>query len=98
MVTFTEETLKLHFLCSAGFGYDVSTLLAIEVFYHNFHFTPFFYELISKTVKQNKSSPQINVYPENFPFLITGILELYTRKVCEMFVYKHIETIEYVKN
>ena len=26
------------------------------------------------------------------------ILELYTRKVCEMFVYKYTETIEYVKN
>ena len=37
-------------------------------------------------------------YPENFVFLILGILELYTRKVCEMFVYKHTETIEYVKN
>ena len=37
-------------------------------------------------------------YPENFAFLILGILELYTRKVCEMFVYKHTETIENVKN
>ena len=27
-----------------------------------------------------------------------GILELYTRKLCEMFIYKHTETIEYVKN
>ena len=27
-----------------------------------------------------------------------GILELYTRKVCEMFIYKHTEAIEYVKN
>ena len=27
-----------------------------------------------------------------------GVLELYTRKVCGMFVYKHAETIEYVKN
>ena len=36
---------------------------------------------------------------ENFAFLILTItLELYTRKVCEMFVYKHAETIEYVKN
>ena len=26
------------------------------------------------------------------------ILELYTCKVCEIFVYKHNETIEYVKN
>ena len=26
------------------------------------------------------------------------ILELYTRKVWEMFVYNHTETIEYVKN
>ena len=36
--------------------------------------------------------------PENFAFLILGILELYTCKVCEMFVYKYAETIEYVKN
>ena len=37
-------------------------------------------------------------YPENFAFLTIGILELYTRKVCKMFVYEHTETIEYVKN
>ena len=37
-------------------------------------------------------------YPENFAFLILGTLELYTRKVCEMFVYKDTETIEYIKN
>ena len=30
-------------------------------------------------------------------FLILGILELYTRKVCEMFVYKNTETIKLVK-
>ena len=36
-------------------------------------------------------------YPENFTFLILGILKLYTRKVYEMFVHKHTETIEYVK-
>ena len=36
--------------------------------------------------------------PENFGFLTLGIVELYTCKVCEMFVYKHTETIEYVKN
>ena len=36
-------------------------------------------------------------YPENIAFLILIILELYTRKVCEMFVYKHTEIIEYVK-
>ena len=30
--------------------------------------------------------------------LILGILALYTCKVCEMFVNKHTETIEYVKN
>ena len=33
-------------------------------------------------------------YPENFAFLVLGIIELYTGKVCEMFVYKHTETIE----
>ena len=37
-------------------------------------------------------------YPENFAFLILGILELYTRKICKIFVYKHTETIEYVKS
>ena len=36
--------------------------------------------------------------PENFVLLILEILELYIRKVCEMFVYKHTETIENVKN
>ena len=36
-------------------------------------------------------------YPENFSFLILRILKLFTRKVCEMFVYKQTETIEYVK-
>ena len=36
-------------------------------------------------------------YLENFAFLILRILELYTPKVCEKFVYKHTETIEYVK-
>ena len=33
-------------------------------------------------------------YPKNFAFFILGIIEFYTRKVCEMFVYKHTETIE----
>ena len=36
--------------------------------------------------------------PENFAFLILGILELYKRKVCEMIVYKYTETTESVKN
>ena len=36
-------------------------------------------------------------YPENFAFLTLRILELHTRKVCVMFVYKHTETIEYFK-
>ena len=36
--------------------------------------------------------------PENFTFLILGILELYKRRVYEKFVYKHTETIESVKN
>ena len=39
-----------------------------------------------------------NNIPENFAFLILGILELYARKVCKMFVYKHTEAIEVVKN
>ena len=37
----------------------------------------------------------MNIYSnENFAFLILRILELYTRKVCEMFVNEHSETIE----
>ena len=36
-------------------------------------------------------------YPENFAFLTLRILRLYTRKVYVMFVYKHTETIDYVK-
>ena len=39
----------------------------------------------------------IKYYPKNFTFIILRILELYARKVCIMFVYKHTETIEYVK-
>ena len=35
---------------------------------------------------------------ENFTLLIVRIFELYTRKVCEMFVNKHSETIEHIKN
>ena len=35
--------------------------------------------------------------PENLALLILGILELFTHKVCKMFVYKHTETIGYVK-
>ena len=37
-------------------------------------------------------------YLENFVFLIPGILELYNHKVRKMFIYKHTETIENVKN
>ena len=36
-------------------------------------------------------------YSKSFAFLILRILELFTRKVCKMFVYKHTETIEYIK-
>ena len=39
----------------------------------------------------------LKYFPENFAFLILRILQLYTRKFCEMFVYKYTETIEYVK-
>ena len=30
--------------------------------------------------------------------LVLGVFDLYARKVCEIFVYKHTETIKYVKN
>ena len=33
---------------------------------------------------------------ENFIFLILRMIELFTRKICEMFLYKLTETIEYV--
>ena len=36
-------------------------------------------------------------YPQNFAFLILRILELYTGKVCAMFVYNYTEKIEFVK-
>ena len=45
-----------------------------------------------------KSAYMFWKYSENFAFLILGILELCTRKVSEMFVYKHTETMKYVKN
>ena len=55
------------------------------------------------TLMQISKSPYIFLFiwkqhPENFVFLTLGIVELYTRKVCKMFVYKHTETKEYVKN
>ena len=34
---------------------------------------------------------------ENFAFLILRILELFSREVCKMYVYKYTETMEYVK-
>ena len=37
-------------------------------------------------------------YPENFALLVLKILEIYTRKICQMYVYKYTVTIEYVKN
>ena len=39
----------------------------------------------------------IKITSENFAFLILRVLELFARKVYEMFVYKHTETIEYLK-
>ena len=59
--------------------------------------------LLKGTLMQIWKSPHMFVfiqkyYPENFPFLMLGILELYARKACEIIVYKHTETIEYVKN
>ena len=36
-------------------------------------------------------------YPENFAFSILKIIELFTRNICKMFVYKHIDTIKCVK-
>ena len=36
--------------------------------------------------------------PEKFAFLFLTILGLYISKAYDMFIYKHPETIEYVKN
>ena len=35
--------------------------------------------------------------PENFVFLIVGILELFTCNVCEIFFKEYQQTLEYVK-
>ena len=40
----------------------------------------------------------IKKHLQNFAFVVLRIFELYTSKVGEMFVYKHTETIEYVKS
>ena len=37
-------------------------------------------------------------YVEGFTLKHLLLSELYARKICEKFVYKHLETIEYVKN
>ena len=42
----------------------------------------------------NKNQPLF----DNLPFLILLILKLFTRNVCEIFVYKDIETIEQLKS
>ena len=39
----------------------------------------------------------IQKYPENFAFLTLKVFDLFTRKLCEMFVYKHAETIGYFR-
>ena len=72
-----------HFFLGEKFNVDISYFKGALMQIWNF---PYLFVFIWK------------YYPENFVFLILGILELYTRKVCEMFVYKHTETIENVKN
>ena len=37
-------------------------------------------------------------YVEDFTVKYLLLFEICTRKICEKFVYKHSETIEYVKN
>ena len=37
-------------------------------------------------------------YVEDFILKHLLLLEIYTSEICEKFVYKHSETIEYVKN
>ena len=57
---------------------------------------------IKSVLRQIWNSPYMFVfikkyYPTYFAFLILWILEIFTSKVCEMFVYKHTDAIEYVK-
>ena len=47
-----------------------------------------------KSLKDLHQTNDFGSGPENFSFLILRVLELFTLKVCEMFVYKHTETIE----
>ena len=52
---------------------------------------------IKGTLMQIWKSLYVRVHLKIIPWKF-GILKLDTRKVCEMFVYKHPKTIEYVKN
>ena len=57
---------------------------------------------VKGTLMQIWKSPSMFLFikkycPENFAFLMPRILELYNCKVYVMFVYKHTETIEYIK-
>ena len=44
------------------------------------------------------SSSYENKYVEHFTLYSLLLFEMCAREICEMFVYKHSETIEYVKN
>ena len=70
--------------------------------YKNFDRNKFRYEILKGRLIRIWKSAYILVFikiiPWKFAFLILGTVELYTCKVCEMFVYKHIETTEYVKH
>ena len=37
------------------------------------------------------------LYPESFAFLFQRVFKLFAWKVFKMFVYKHTETVKYVK-
>ena len=39
-----------------------------------------------------------NKYVENFTLKYLLLFEIFARDICEKFVYKHSETIEYLKN
>ena len=91
----------------AEFQFDYTSKIKLKTFIDKIRsltkFSIFSSSLFKGTLMQIRKSPFIFVfiqkwYPENFVFLFLRFLELHTRKVCEMFVYKHKETTEYVKN
>ena len=77
-------TLEFHVVLCPMFFLPSQTILDFER-YSNADLNPALYVRV-----------RIKILPRNVAFSI--IIELFTRKGFEMFVYKYTETIEYVKN